>query len=526
MRAALYARVSTEDQANEGFSLDAQVKRLEAYCRVRGWEVAGVYRDEGFSGRNTDRPEYKHMMADSDSWDTILVLKMDRIHRNSVNFALMMDDLRAKGKEFTSMQDKFDTTTAMGRFVMDIMQRIAQLESEQIGERVKVGMEYKARNGTGNLGSGHPYGYVYRNGRLEHHGRHSILPQQGRDPRQEGRQVEQAVRRQHPPQPPVRWVPGLGRHHTQGRPAANRRVGSVRIYKRTSHRHQGLMPDNPKRAALYVRVSTDEQAAEGYSLDAQKNILEDHCLAEGLDVASIYEDDGYSGRNTNRPAYRRMMDEIDSWDVLVVLKMDRIHRNSRNFMSMMDELERNKKEFVSCYEALDTSNALGRFVVDMIQRMAQLESEQIGERTKMGMREKAENLGTEKSEKATMGFTPPFGYRIVDGSLMADENELPVVRDMFSSYLSGDTMDTICYSLNSSGTLTRRGNPWNKYNLRNVLHNPVYAGYMRWEELLIPHHAEKAVTPEDFNRVQELMASKVRDPAKRNVRLLPTMDDF
>ena len=167
MRAALYVRVSTDDQANEGFSLDAQVKRLEAYCRVRGWDVAGVYRDEGFSGRNTDRPEYKRMMADSDSWDTILVLKMDRIHRNSVNFALMMDDLRAKGKEFTSMQDKFDTTTAMGRFVMDIMQRIAQLESEQIGERVKIGMEYKARNGTGNLGSGHPYGYVYSKGRLE-----------------------------------------------------------------------------------------------------------------------------------------------------------------------------------------------------------------------------------------------------------------------------------------------------------------------------------------------------------------------
>ena len=92
---------------------------------------------------------------------------MDRIHRNSVNFALMMDDLRAKGKEFTSMQDKFDTTTAMGRFVMDIMQRIAQLESEQIGERVKIGMEYKARNGTGNLGSGHPYGYVYQDGKLE-----------------------------------------------------------------------------------------------------------------------------------------------------------------------------------------------------------------------------------------------------------------------------------------------------------------------------------------------------------------------
>ena len=79
MRAALYVRVSTEDQASEGFSLDAQVKKLEAYCRVRGWDVAGVYRDEGFSGRSTDRPEYRRMMEEMDSWDTILVKKMDRI---------------------------------------------------------------------------------------------------------------------------------------------------------------------------------------------------------------------------------------------------------------------------------------------------------------------------------------------------------------------------------------------------------------------------------------------------------------
>lgn len=286
------------------------------------------------------------------------------------------------------------------------------------------------------------------------------------------------------------------------------------------------MPETPKRAALYVRVSTDEQAAEGYSLDAQKSILEDHCLAEGLDIAAVYEDDGYSGKNVSRPAYRRMMEDMDSWDVLVVLKMDRIHRNSRNFMAMMDELVKNRKEFVSCYEALDTSNALGRFVVDMIQRMAQLESEQIGERTKIGMREKAENLGSESTGKTTMGFTPPFGYRLDEGNLVEDPEEMDVVCDMFSSYLSGETLDSICYSLNSSGTLTRRGNPWNKYNLRNILHNPVYAGFMRWEELLIPHRAKRAVSPEDFNRVQEIMASKVRDPSKRSVRLVPTLDDF
>ena len=167
MRAALYIRVSTEDQAKEGYSLDAQTKRLEAYCRVRGWEVADIYRDEGCSGTNTSRPEYKRMLDEHERWDVLLVLKMDRIHRNSVNFALMMDDLRRKEKEFNSMQEKFDTTTAMGRFVMDIVQRIAQLESEQIGERVKVGMTRKAKFGGGYMGSGHPFGYVYENGTLK-----------------------------------------------------------------------------------------------------------------------------------------------------------------------------------------------------------------------------------------------------------------------------------------------------------------------------------------------------------------------
>ena len=135
MRAALYIRTSTEDQAREGFSLDAQTEQLMVYCRLRGYSVSGIYREEGYSGRNTDRPEYKRMMEDHDKWDALIVLKMDRIHRNSVNFTVMMDELRHKNKEFISAQEKFDTTTAMGRFVMDIIQMIAQWESELKDER-------------------------------------------------------------------------------------------------------------------------------------------------------------------------------------------------------------------------------------------------------------------------------------------------------------------------------------------------------------------------------------------------------
>lgn len=280
------------------------------------------------------------------------------------------------------------------------------------------------------------------------------------------------------------------------------------------------------RAAIYARVSTEEQAEEGYSLGAQKERLQDYCIVEGWEVAGIYEDDGYSGRNDRRPGYRRMMEEMDQWDVLLVMKMDRIHRNSRNFMNMMDTLTRHGKQFVSSQESLDTTNALGRFVVDMIQRLAQLESEQTGERTYMGMREKAESLDSATEGKRTMGFTPPFGYRLEDGALEADPDELPVAARIFEEYIGGRSMDSIAWGLNSEGILTRRGNPWNKRNLSTILHNPVYAGYMRWEDVLMRHHAEAVLSPEEFNSLQEQLASNVRDPSKRRVSLLPTADDY
>src|SRR6266511_510264 len=160
VRVAIYTRVSTEDQAKEGFSLDAQRERLQAYCLARDWAVAATYIDDGHSGRNTKRPAYQRMMAERDRWDALLVIKMDRIHRNARNFMGMMDDLRDWGKDFVSATESLDTSTAMGRFVMDIIQRIAQLESEQIGERVYMGMLEAAQQGKF-LGSSDPYGYRF-----------------------------------------------------------------------------------------------------------------------------------------------------------------------------------------------------------------------------------------------------------------------------------------------------------------------------------------------------------------------------
>jgi len=145
-KVAVYTRVSTDEQARSGLSLEAQLEKLKAYCTARDWEIAGEYVDPGFSGRNTRRPQYKQMFEDIEQWDGLLVMKMDRIHRNQKNFLSMMEKLAIKEKQFISMTESFDTSTAMGRFVMNILQGIAQLESEQIGERVSVALNQKAKN--------------------------------------------------------------------------------------------------------------------------------------------------------------------------------------------------------------------------------------------------------------------------------------------------------------------------------------------------------------------------------------------
>ncbi len=275
------------------------------------------------------------------------------------------------------------------------------------------------------------------------------------------------------------------------------------------------------RAAVYARVSTDEQAVSGYSLDAQLEMLRDFCEVFDMEIAGEYVDDGYSGTNIRRPAYRKMFspEERVKWDAVVVIKMDRIHRNSKNFMLMIEDLSKHGQSFFSTTERIDTTTAFGRFAMDVIQRIAQLESEQIGERTKFGMEQKADQ------SDGIMGFQPPYGYGVADGKLIPVENEQKAVRSIFDMYISGMTLDDIAESLNSSFIRTKKGNRWNKFNIRNILHNPVYAGFMRWEDHLIEHDSVRPVTAEEFNLVQRTMSGKARRQGKKEPLLLRCNDE-
>lgn len=259
------------------------------------------------------------------------------------------------------------------------------------------------------------------------------------------------------------------------------------------------------KVAIYLRVSTTEQAKEGYSLGAQLERLRNFCKAREWEVSKEYIDDGHSGRSIKRPAYKKMMEEKDEWDMILVVKMDRIHRNSKNFMEMMDNLRKWEKEFSSMQESLDTSTAMGRFVVDIIQRIAQLESEQIGERVYVGMKQKA------STEGGILGFAHPYGYDYVDGELRVNIYESEVVKLIFKLYLEGKGSSAIAEELDNSNYKTKRGGVWSARTIGKILKNPIYCGHMKWEDVIYKGTHEPLISAQDYNEVQRMIQRNTKN---------------
>jgi DNA invertase Pin-like site-specific DNA recombinase len=148
--------------------------------------------------------------------------------------------------------------------------------------------------------------------------------------------------------------------------------------------------------------------------------------------------------------------------------------------------------------------------VDIIQRIAQLESEQIGERVYAGMQQKAntplERLDPEKSPY--LGFNHPFGYDYKDSKLFFNQEEADVVKEIYSRYLDGKSMGEIAKYLNRIKAPTKRGGKWDRRTVGNILKNPLYCGEVEWDGIVrsAPHQA--IVEKETFNRVQELISRR------------------
>ncbi|MEE9122021.1 MAG: recombinase family protein [Syntrophobacteria bacterium] len=166
MKAVGYIRVSTEDQAREGISLDTQKAKIEAYAAINDLELLGIIRDEGASGKDLEREGMAKLLdlVESEKVEAVIVYKLDRLSRRTLDTLSLIENLESKGIAFHSISEKVDTKSATGRFFLTILSAIAQMERDMIAERTKDALAHKKQKGewSGRV----PFGFRLKNNRL------------------------------------------------------------------------------------------------------------------------------------------------------------------------------------------------------------------------------------------------------------------------------------------------------------------------------------------------------------------------
>lgn len=244
--------------------------------------------------------------------------------------------------------------------------------------------------------------------------------------------------------------------------------------------------------ALYVRVSTDRQAEEGYSVEVQKERLEAYTkVLEGVVQTEFYIDDGFSGSSLNRPAMQRLISDAKAKKIthVCVNKLDRLSRSQKDTLYLIEDIFLpNNIAFISIQESFNTATAFGRAVVGIISVFAQLERENIYERTRSGMQKRVEE-----------GYWPggggvPFGYDYDSGlGILVPNADAEKVRQVYELYLRGWSLQNIANTLGlkyeklASQILSR------KTNIGLIEYNGVeYKG--RHEAIVSPEIYERAMT--------------------------------
>ncbi|WRS27324.1 recombinase family protein [Oscillospiraceae bacterium MB08-C2-2] len=217
-----------------------------------------------------------------------------------------------------------------------------------------------------------------------------------------------------------------------------------------------------KKAALYIRVSTEAQREEGYSIDAQKEMLEAHCKSKRIAAYDFYVDGGFTGSNIERPEMQRLIDDVKQNRIshVIVYKLDRLSRSQKDTLYLIEDVfNPHNADFVSLNESLDTSTSMGRAMLGIMSAFAQLEREQIRERTRMGMKERV------KTGLWMGGGRVPFGYDYDrDKGILVPNRDAETVRRIYELYLQGYSVNRVAemvglkYDRLATQILTRKTN--------------------------------------------------------------------
>ncbi|WP_320939279.1 recombinase family protein [Lysinibacillus capsici] len=240
-----------------------------------------------------------------------------------------------------------------------------------------------------------------------------------------------------------------------------------------------------KYAAIYARVSTTEQADEGYSIDEQIRVLREYCKREGYVIFDEYVDRGISGKSIKgRPAIQQLLQDADEkkFDLVLVWKMNRLARNSVDLMNMVEVFNRKNIVFRSYTENYETETPAGKLQFQMLAAIAEYERNNIAENVKMGM------LARAKEGRWNGGHV--LGYDVVEiegenkkrknTGLVINEREASIIRKIFHLYTTGNGYKSIANQINKAGYRTKLGKTFSLNAIKTIVTNPVYAGYIRY----------------------------------------------
>lgn len=218
----------------------------------------------------------------------------------------------------------------------------------------------------------------------------------------------------------------------------------------------------------YIRVSTDMQAEKGTSLENQVDRIIEFCQKKGLMLENIYEDAGFSGKNTKRPGFQDMMKRIQKGGVsaLIVWHSTRFARNLRDFLNHMDILEKKKVKFYSIEEP-EMSGSSGKAMRNLMAVFAEYQSDVTGEYT----RSVKSNL--KKNKKVYCG-NPPLGFKNQDGILIGDPKQLEMVQTITALKANGYSLRQIAYHFNSQGITGAKNGKFYASTIQKILNNNIY----------------------------------------------------
>lgn len=249
------------------------------------------------------------------------------------------------------------------------------------------------------------------------------------------------------------------------------------------------MSDEKKKCGLYMRVSTEDQAREGFSLPEQRERLETFCKFKDYEIIDYYEDAGISAKTGNyRPEFERLKSDIKAKKIntIVALKLDRITRSIYDWENLMTFLDENGAYLDCVNDEINTTSANGKMISRLLMSVSQNEIERTSERTKIGL------AGAIKS-----GHIPhiaPLGYKHEDKKLVIDYSTKDVVIRIFDLYYNGYSYQKISNLFNEEKVLGKEN--WRDSTIVNILENEIYKGdFVHGKRTKHPNYYENVVEP-------------------------------